>query len=215
MIILFSVWKKWFKIGIVILVLLTLMGIIIIETTLQPLLHNICETTVTGVVTKVIQRSIKEQTSNIVYNDLVTVDKNQEGQVVLMQPNLQRVNNLASRITLNIQQNLEQKKGKKVEIPISQAAGIEILSPFVPIVEAQIMPYSAVNSQLKDEFKSVGINQTKHKIYLEIISQTEVVVPLLSTDIKVNTEVPLTEAVIVGQVPEVYVGVEEGIFQQE
>ncbi len=204
----------WLKISIIVLVVIFILTVALVETTLQPLLHNISEATVTGIVTTIIHQAINDQTDTLAYSDLVTVKTNREGQITLMQPNLQMVNELSSNITLAVQEALEKQQGKVVEIPISQIFGIEILSKFVPLLKAKILPYSAVKSNLVDKFESVGINQTKHKIYLEVKTKTKVVVPLISTNIRVTTEVPLTEAVIVGQVPEVYVGVEEGLFKK-
>jgi sporulation protein YunB len=194
---------------------LFILSVIIIETTLQPILHSICETSITGIVTNIVHQAVNRQTDNLSYNDLVTIQTNRDGEIILMQPNLQIVNELSSNITLEVQEALENRRQKEVEIPISQIFGIEILARFVPALNVRIVPYSSVKSNLIDQFESVGINQTKHKIYLKITSKTKVIVPLMSTDIKVNTEVPLTEAVIVGQVPEVYVGVEEGLFKGE
>ena len=49
---------------------------------------------------------------------------------------------------------------------------------------------------------------------MKVNTKVRVVVPLTGTEIAVNTQVPMTEAVIVGQVPQVYVGLEKGLFKE-
>ncbi|GAB6099155.1 sporulation protein YunB [Halanaerocella petrolearia] len=211
----FSSLYRWIKIMLIIFLVLFIIIIVVIETTLQPVLHSICKTTVTGIVTTVINEAINQQTDTLSYNDLVSIQTNRAGEVILMQPNLQIVNDLSSNITLSVQRAIESINDRSVKIPISQIFGVEILSKFIPSLQAKIVPFGSVESNLIDKFESVGINQTKHKIYLKITSRVQVIVPMISTDIKVSTDVPLTEAVIVGQVPQVYVGVEKGLFDNK
>jgi hypothetical protein len=55
-----------------------------------------------------------------------------------------------------------------------------------------------------DRFEHEGINQTRHRIYLEITGQIRIVVPLISSNVKVVAEVPITDATVLGEVPQVY-----------
>ncbi len=198
------------KLFMVVVVILIILIIVIIETTLQPILHNVCETDISGMLTAVINNAVNAETDALSYNDLITIETNRQGQIILMQPNLQIINDLSSNITLRIQDSLENINSRLIQIPISQIFGVEILAKFGPVFTAKILPYGSVKSNIIDSFEAVGINQTRHKIYLKVNTKVRVIVPLLSTDIKVATEIPLTEAVIVGQVPEVYVGLEKG-----
>jgi len=186
----------------------------LVETTLQPILNNICEVEVTGMLTTVINKGINKATNGLSYNDMVRIQTNRQGHIILMEPNLKFVNRLSSDITLEIQTRLDNLSEKVITIPISQIFGVEVLSKFSPRVNARIIPHGAVKTDVVDEFDSVGINQTRHRLYLKVNTKVRVVVPLTGTEIAVNTQVPMTEAVIVGQVPQVYVGLEKGLFKE-
>lgn len=188
------------------------MIIIIIELTLQPLLHSICKSETTAMLTKMINRAVNHQTRGVTYNDLIMIKTNQQGQIILMQPNLQLINELSSNITLELQSLLDQKNKQLIKIPWLRILGIEILAKYSPTLTVQAIPYGATTTNIIDEFEAVGINQSRHKIYLKVQTQVRVATPLLGTNILVKTQVPLSEAVIVGQVPEIYVGVENGIL---
>jgi sporulation protein YunB len=189
--------------------------VVFIEITLQPILHDICEVKITSMVTTMINKSVNHQADTMSYNDLVTIQTNQQGEIILMQPNLQVINDLSSNITMELQKQLDKKNNKFIEIPVFRMLGIEVLSKSSPNLTAKVISYGSTTTNIIDEFESVGINQSRHKIYLKVKTKVKVILPLLGTDIKVATNVPLSEAVIVGQVPEVYVGVEDGIFKKK
>ncbi|MCK8818098.1 sporulation protein YunB [Natroniella sulfidigena] len=206
--------KKLIMVGLIIIIIMVVSAIFLIETKLQPGLHNIYKSDVTGMLTTIINEAVNEETDTLKYNDLVTIQTNREGHIIMMQPNLQAVNDLSSNIAVGIQQILDKAHSRTVEIPLFQIFGFEILSRYSPLVTAEIIPYGYVKTNIQDDFQSAGINQTRHKIYLEVKTEASVVVPLLTTQVQVDTDIPLTEAIIVGQVPEVYVGLEEGIFEE-
>lgn len=205
--------KTKLKLYLLIFIVIIIAIITLIELTLQPVLNNVCETEVSGMLTVMINQAVNKETDSISYNNLVTIQTNRQGHIMLMQPNLQIINDLSSNITLRIQKDLDANNNRSIKIPISQIFGVEILSDFAPKFKVNIIPYGSVKSNIIDSFEAVGINQTRHKIYLEVKTKIRVVIPLLSTDIKVDTEIPLTEAVIVGQVPEVYVALEDGLLK--
>ena len=53
-------------------------------------------------------------------------------------------------------------------------------------------------------FESVGINQTKHSIYLNVIADISIVMPSKTENFAVKTDVLVGEWVIVGTVPDTY-----------
>ena len=59
----------------------------------------------------------------------------------------------------------------------------------------------------KTDFESSGINQTRHKIYLEAKTQVKVIVPLTTSIKEVKAQIPISETVIIGDVPNSYVNI--------
>ncbi|MBO7736819.1 MAG: sporulation protein YunB, partial [Clostridia bacterium] len=51
---------------------------------------------------------------------------------------------------------------------------------------------------------SVGINQTKHSIYLEVIADISIVLPSGTSNFASLTQVLICESVLVGTVPDTY-----------
>ena len=155
--------------------------------------------------TEAVNRAIKGEIANVDYSQLIMVQKDNQGQVVLMQPNLVRINQLASDTTLAIQASLQSLVNQQFSIPVGQVLGSQLLANYGPRVRVSIYPIGTVRTNVFDRFEEAGINQTRHRLYLDIETQVKVVVPLITSDVTVSTQVPITDTVIVGRVPNVYV----------
>ena len=65
-------------------------------------------------------------------------------------------------------------------------------------------PLRCVSCDYSSTFDSVGINQTKHSIYLNVIADISIVMPSRTENFAVATEILIGESVLVGQVPDAY-----------
>jgi sporulation protein YunB len=82
--------------------------------------------------------------------------------------------------------------------------GSTIFANTGPPIKIVIVPVGAIDVDVMDEFVEAGINQTKHRIFLNIKTDLRVVVPLMSSTVSVSMQVPVTESIIIGPVPEWY-----------
>lgn len=53
-------------------------------------------------------------------------------------------------------------------------------------------------------FQSAGINQTLHKIYIDVYADVSIVTPIDQPTIQVKAEVLVCENLIVGKIPQTY-----------
>ena len=84
---------------------------------------------------------------------------------------------------------------------------MSFLSGFGPRLEVQILPVGAVHTSFDTEFETAGINQTRHKIFLNLRATVSLIVPTGSQLVEVTSTVPIAESIIVGEVPESFVDV--------
>ena len=172
-----------------------------------PALHEIARARAIQIATQSINKAVREEVvPQIRYEDLITVKVDNRGRVVLMQPNTGDINRLASEATIAVQKELEKVSRARIHIPLGQLLGSQVMAGRGPDIPIEIIPAGAVESRVFDRFEQAGINQTRHKIYLEIKTRVRIVIPLTFANAEVRTEVPLAEAVIMGEVPQVYFG---------
>ena len=61
------------------------------------------------------------------------------------------------------------------------------------------------NASFENEFTEAGINQTKHRIILNVDVSVSILLPGFSTYTKVSNRFTVAETIIVGTVPDSYV----------
>ena len=73
-----------------------------------------------------------------------------------------------------------------------------------PAVKIQISSIGTVETDLRSEFKSQGVNQTLHRLYLEVKCRVNILTPFKDIEKEITNQVLLLENVIVGKIPEKY-----------
>lgn len=77
-----------------------------------------------------------------------------------------------------------------------------------PNVNIKMEVIGNIETDLKSEFRAAGINQTLHRIYLEIRCNVIILTPFQTIEEPVINQVLLAEGVIVGEVPNSYYNLE-------
>ena len=138
------------------------------------------------------------------YLDLVTITKNDAGDIVSFSANPLKINKIARDTASISQSNLKNLSLNGIPIPLGALTGIEALAGLGPSIPFRIIPVSSVSCGFSSEFESVGINQTKHSIYLNVVADISIVMPSRTKNFAVTTQILVGESVIVGHVPDTY-----------
>ncbi len=191
-------------------VLLLLLLFFIIHRTITPVFFNLAEVEVQNIVNEVINQAVNREVEKLLYQDIVSYIYNEQGEIVLIQPNIGYINKFTTQLSLAIQKELQGISRETVSVPISRILGIDLLAAYGPELKMRIIPAGyTVPPRLVDSFSSAGINQTRHKIYLTLSARVKLIVPFKSRSIDVQADIPVTEVVILGRVPQVYVGMNQ------
>lgn len=75
-------------------------------------------------------------------------------------------------------------------------------------MKIQISPIGTVETDLKSEFTSQGINQTLHRVYLDVKAKVNILTPFQDIEKEITNQVLLVENVIVGRIPQNYYNLE-------
>lgn len=86
--------------------------------------------------------------------------------------------------------------------------GTKFLSGIGPNIPIKISTSGTVITKVRSEFQNAGINQTIHRIYLDIICNVSVLTPYDIIEENISNEIVLIENVIVGIVPSTYYNLE-------
>ncbi|MBP2629185.1 MAG: sporulation protein YunB [Firmicutes bacterium] len=175
------------------------------EIHLKPTLLAIAEAKATLIATQSINSVINESVNlSIDPKKLVNITLDSRGRVVLIQPNTMEFNKIAADTTIKVQNILREIGEEKINIPMGQIFGSQLLASVGPNITVTVIPVGTVQVKVIDKFEQAGINQTRHMVYLIATTQIRIVVPLVSKSVSVNTQVPIAEYVVVGEVPSTY-----------
>ncbi len=153
--------------------------------------------------TRAVNIAVSEVLENgIDYRDLVYIEKDHEGVITMMQANTITMNKIASDIGINIQDHLREMRTSSEGIPLGNVLGTQLFAQYGPRIKVQITPMGMVDVNFGTAFEQSGINQTRHRIFLIVTLNVNVIVPFNSEALTVTTTVPLAETVIVGRVPQ-------------
>ena len=141
---------------------------------------------------------------NIKYEDWFTVVKNEKGDIEMIQANSPRINSIARQIANLAQANLDDLGVQNLDIALGTFTGLALLTGFGPDVSIKIMPIGTANCDFVSTFISAGINQTIHRIYIDVYADIDVITPIADPTICVKAEVLVCENVIIGKIPNTY-----------
>ena len=201
--------RKFIVIVFILLIISIFIGsFIYIDNSLTPTIKVLAETKAEELANRSINKAVAEIIKDEVnYSDLMNTKVDNEGKITMIESNTVMMNKIASDVALKIQEELKQVKTTSSYIPIGTALGSPILAKYGPQLKVSIEPIGTVYVNFKTDFEDAGINQTRHRIYLEVATKVKVVIPLTTDTKEVKAEIPICETVIVGDVPNSYINV--------
>ncbi|WP_425414113.1 sporulation protein YunB [Paenibacillus assamensis] len=107
--------------------------------------------------------------------------------------------------TANIVQNaLRSTEEFHDHIPLGQALGSALIASFGPRIPVKMEPQGAVKVELDTRPMEVGINMVLVEVYIKVVEEVAIVIPFDMEPEVVETEIPISYMLVVGDVPMYY-----------
>lgn len=147
--------------------------------------------------------------NGLTYDQLFEVLKDEEGKISMIKANSPTINQVARQIANLAQENLDSLGTQEIQISVGSFTGLILLMGFGPNVTIKITPIGTANCDFVSYFQSAGINQTLHKIYIDVYADVIIVTPIDEPTIQVKAEVLVCENLIVGEIPNTYLSLND------
>ncbi len=199
--------RKGKRFLIFLLVVLIIAGVIMLyfDKYVNPVILTTSETKVKMMTSRAVNSAISEiLNNNNIYDELVTITQDGDGNISMIQANAVSINRLSKDISRLALVKIESIGDQGISIPLGSFTGMPILMGRGPEVLIKIVPIGTLDCVFKSEFVSAGINQTVHRIYLEVSSVVNLILPIFDDPVQTYTQVLICESVIVGTVPDFY-----------
>lgn len=170
----------------------------------KPILWRECEAYAKTMLTEVVSEALATEVAGLYFNDTMQFTYNADGYVSSYSLNMLNANKIRAYISKEIISGIKSNNSLMLKVSTGTLSGIAFFYGKGPKLSVNLSALYGISCDLTSEFSDSGINQTLHRLCLEFSASTTVKEPLTSDRIALATTVPISETVIVGDIPEAY-----------
>ena len=143
------------------------------------------------------------QQRGVDYSDFVTITRNEAGEITALSADMARLNLLRAELSAHLLERLEDSQ-LELTVPVGSLLPLEPTWARGPELHLRALALGTASAEFESEFTSAGINQTRHRLWLELSVPVTVLLPGGGEELTVDSRLCVAETVIVGQVPQTW-----------
>lgn len=175
------------------------------ERALRPVLAAAARYQVRSQVTAAVEqwaaRDLQER--GVDYSDFVTITRNEAGEITALSADMAQLNLLRAELSAHLLERLEDSQ-LELTVPVGSLLPLEPTWARGPELHLRALALGTASAEFESEFTSAGINQTRHRLWLELSVPVTVLLPGGGEELTVDSRLCVAETVIVGQVPQTW-----------
>ena len=172
------------------------------RTVIRELAQSQVKTTTSDMINDAIAKQVAQ--GSIQYDRLVYFEKDLDGRITALKTNVSEINRLKTDILNIINDEILSLNASDIGVPLGSLILPEFLSGRGPAIPVHILSILNSDAQFQSDFSQAGINQTLHKLNMEVSVEVSVLVLGETDAFNVQSQVVVAETVIVGQVPSTF-----------
>ncbi len=166
---------------------------------------NLAKIRIKQVATEAINEAITAQVAQQQdFDKLVNWKMDTSGKVSGFMMNYAEQMKITSNTFKVVQATLNDVNQLSEHIPVGMALGSPVLASFGPKIPVRIEPQGAAKVELSTRQRDAGINMILVEVYIDVNVDVAVVIPFDMENEHVETEIPLSYLLVVGDVPMYY-----------
>ena len=173
-----------------------------------PIFNRLCLDKAKDVATIITNNETTNAIKNFGYSDFIIVHKDDTGNILMLESNMKNINYVISDVANRIQTSIDNTQDEDITISLGSFTGISILSGRGYKIPIRISTIGSVETNIRSEFLDSGINQTLHRLYLDIKCEISILTPFNTVNESIYNQLIIAENVIVGNIPETYYNLE-------
>ena len=175
------------------------------ECALRPVLAAAARYQVRSQVTAAVEqwaaRDLQER--GVDYSDFVTITRDEAGEITALSADMARLNLLRAELSAHLLERLEDSQ-LELTVPVGSLLPLEPTWARGPELHLRALALGTASAEFESEFTSAGINQTRHRLWLELSVPVTVLLPGGGEELTVDSRLCVAETVIVGRVPQTW-----------
>lgn len=194
----------WIAAGVSVGLILLLIGAV--DTAARPVLADLAsaraQNQVTGIISQAVEEALAEEPWD--YENVIRIQTGGSGQITAMTTDTAALNRLRTSILDAVTERVDALGAEQLGIPLGSLTGLPSLSGWGPQMPVRVAAAASAGAEFEHVFTAAGINQTLHRVMLNVHVAVRLLVPGGTVETQVDTQVCVAETVIVGEVPGTY-----------
>lgn len=153
---------------------------------------------------KILNNAVSDVFSEESSNSLIEIKTKSDGTVSSAELSSVKVNALTSKISDKVYSYTKELGEEYIYIPAGSLLNTELTAHWGFKIPIKVKALTLNRLEVKDEMISSGINQTNHKIYIDADVSVMLVSAVGKNQCTETFRIPLTDTIIVGDVPKYY-----------
>lgn len=193
--------------GVALIVAVSVIGLL--ENRLRPVVAEIAAAQAQNTMTAVVEGAVTADLAarQVSYADFVTIQRDGKGAITALTTNMANMNLLRAELTTAILDAIARVDVSGIQVPLGTLFDLEPLWAKGPALKARAITMGTVQAEFDSQLTSAGVNQTLHRIWLEVDIPMTLLLPGGKVETALQTRLCVAETVIVGQVPDTYLQV--------
>lgn len=197
--------KKWVR-WLIVLTILLIVVFFLLRSKYRLVIEDLAQTQVKNTTSDLTNDAIAKQIEigDIQYDRIVYFEKDLDGRITALKTNMSEVNRLKTDILNIINDEILALDHSDIGIPLGSLFLPELLSGKGPAIPVHILSIRNSDANFVSHFSQAGINQTLHRLNMEVSIDVSVLVLGQTSSFTMTSEVVVAETIIVGAVPQTY-----------
>ena len=189
-----------------ILAVVLLVSFFLLRNKYRLVIEDLAQTQVKNTTSDLTNDAIAKQIAagDIQYDRIVFFEKDLNGRITALKTNMSEVNRLKTDILNIINDEILALDHSDIGIPLGSIFFPELLSGRGPAIPVHILSIRNSDASFVSHFSQAGINQTQHRLNMEVSIDVAVLVLGQTSSFTMSSEVVVAETIIVGDVPQTF-----------
>lgn len=138
------------------------------------------------------------------FSNLVVLERDSDNHITALRTDVIAVGKIKARLVSGLFDRLDYLEETQIEVPLGTVFAPNLFTGMGPRVKVGLAGLTQMEAEFVSAFTSAGINQTRHRILIEVHAGFRILTPFGGEDREIVSTYPVTDTVIVGTVPERY-----------
>ena len=171
---------------------------------LEPAIEDMAAARVADEASDLIAEAITAQMERdgVCYDSVVSLEKDAQGRLLALRTDMNRLNRLRNETLSIINERLTGGDESELGVPLGSVFLPALLSGKGPRLPVRVLTVSNCDAEFYSGFREAGINQTLHRITMQVAMNVTLLTPAGTQTVRVDSGVVVAETILIGQVPQ-------------